>query len=99
MSGSRPRAASATRLWTLFCILLWSAGCSCGPSPREGQPCASVSEGYCEDNRTALNCVEGRLASFRCPAGCVGQGICDYSGNAAGDPCFDSNAGRPGAET
>jgi hypothetical protein len=28
MIGPRPRAASATRLWSLFCILLWSAGCS-----------------------------------------------------------------------
>jgi hypothetical protein len=81
----------------LFIVALLAVSSACSPPPKVGDSCAAT-EGYCSTRTDALNCRGGLLVASSCPAGCVGPGICNYTQNAIGDPCFDPKEGGPTAE-
>lgn len=64
---------------------------ACNKEPAPGDAC-KPSDIRCVDPRTELACQKGVFMAARCsgPLGCREDGkhlVCDFSGNAEGDPC------------
>ena len=74
-------------------LLVLSAGSflACNKAPVPGDPCKPT-DIRCVDPKTELSCQKGIFMAAPCkgPMGCREDGkhlVCDFSGNAEGDPC------------
>lgn len=80
-----PHAAGrVVRVAFVIAAALALAGC---PKPKTGDLCGESDPDFCETDTLAISCIDGKFAPFVCPAGCTGQGICNYAQNGVGDPC------------
>lgn len=84
---------------TAAALLLLGAGLvlSGCPKPKPGERCYQGDPDFCSSDTLALSCIDGGYTSFVCPAGCAGEGLCNFADNGAGDPCpdFTSTAATP----
>jgi hypothetical protein len=85
-----------TRWGWVAAVLSWAMPGCCSES-KAGDSCAQ-GKSVCGDKTTELICQDGKFVSSPCRGskGCRVEGekhLCDFSGNAEGDPCSLANEG------
>lgn len=73
---------------------LAASGCA---KPKPGERCYQGDPDYCSSDTLAISCIDNTYVAFVCPAGCAGEGLCNFAQNGVGDPCpeFSSVAATP----
>ena len=88
MQRAFPKLSLLAALAATLCLF------ACDKTVKEGDPCTTLGEIKCIDDKTGGFCIDGKYEAMACEGatGCMmtaGKGSCTHNEYAVGEPCFE----------